>query len=98
MSKHAFGRTYPVNVTPGRRFAAATVAVWGAATAVLGPTPEAFASRAPDPVAFTLRYSANGWTDLRQAGGAQLACEPACADGTTPAAWTDVDDDPATFN
>jgi uncharacterized repeat protein (TIGR01451 family) len=56
------------------------------------------------PAAFTLRYSAQGWGDLTQAGAAAVACPtegPTCQDGTDasiPTAWVDVDADPSTVD
>lgn len=93
-------------MTPGQRFSAATITVWGAVIAVIGPTPglarpSAVAIHAVAPAAFTLRYATQGWADLTQAGAAQVACagDPsACHDRTAAATWVDTDDDPATIN
>jgi len=88
---------------PGRRFAAAAATVWGAVAAVFGPTPGAAApSTAPaPPAAFTLRYSAQGWAGLNQAGAAQLTCagdDAACRAGTATTDLVDTDDDDGTEN
>ena len=89
---------------PGQRFAAAAATVWGAVAAVFGPTPGAaapsFTAPAP-PAAFTLRYSAQGWVGLTQAGAAQVKCDgddAACGNGTAATDWVDTDDDDATVN